>query len=69
MGRDGGEGGGDRLHWRVPGSTSSPTEVGSRRRAYRAFCNLECLVGFRQNRIYAHFNEGILAQFGQSAEK
>ena len=27
---------GDRLHWRVQGSTSSPTGIGSRRRSTKA---------------------------------
>ena len=31
--------------------------------------NLGCPVGLSQREICAHFNEGNLAQFGQSAEK
>ena len=40
---------GDRLHWRVPGSTSSQTTVGSRRRVFRVLWNLECPVGLSRN--------------------
>ena len=66
--RDGG-GGGGRLHWRVHGSTSSPTVVGSRRRVFRVLWNLEYPVGLSQKGICAHFSEGILAQFGRFAPK
>ena len=58
-----------RLHWRVQGSTSSPTGVGSRRGVFRVLWNLECRVGLRQKGICAHYNEGILAQFGRSVIK
>ena len=61
-----GGGGGDRLHWRVQVSTSSPTEVEG---CFDVLWNLECPVGLSQKReIGAHFNEGSLAQFGRSAE-
>ena len=33
----GGGGGGGRLHWRVQGSRSSPTGIGSRRRVYAVY--------------------------------
>ena len=48
---------------------SSPTGIGSRRRVFEVLCNLECPVGLSQREIYAHFNEGNLAQFRRSAEK
>ena len=35
---------GDRLHWRVQESTSSPTGVGSKRNVFEVLCNLECPV-------------------------
>ena len=50
----------DRLHWRIQGSTSSPTGINSRRRV---------VCGLSQREICAYFNEGNLAQFGRSAEK
>ena len=56
---------GDRLHWRVQGSTSSPTGIGSK----EVLWNLEYPVGLSQREICAHFNEGNLAQFRRSAEK
>ena len=49
--------------------TSSPTDVGSRQRVFRVLWNLECPVGLSQKGIRAHFNEGNLAQFGQSAKQ
>ena len=58
-----------RLHWRVLGSTISPTEVGSRRRVFRVLWDLECPIGLSQKVICTHFNEGILAQFGRSDKK
>ena len=48
---------GDCLHWRVQGSTGSPTGIGSR-------WNLECPVGLSQREIYAHFNEGKIKNCG-----
>ena len=60
---------GDCLHWWVPGSTSSLTGVVIRQRVFRVLCNLECSVGLSQKRICAHFNEGILLQFGWSVPK
>ena len=63
-----GGGGGRRLHWRVQGSTSSPTDVASRWRVFRVLCNVECPVGLSQKGICTFFNEGILAQFGRSAK-
>ena len=45
----------DRLHWRVQGSTSSPTEVGSRRRVFEVLWNLECPVGLSQKRNMCAF--------------
>ena len=60
---EGGGGGGSSL-----AGTSSPTEVGIRRRVFRVLWNLECPVGLSQKRKCAHFNEGILVQFGQSAK-
>ena len=59
---------GDRLHWRVQGSMSSPTGIGSRQRVVWGLWNLECPVGLSQREICAHFNEGNLVQFGWSAE-
>ena len=46
------QGGGDRLHWRVQGSTSSPTGVGSRRRVFAVLWKLECPVGLSQKKKY-----------------
>ena len=60
---------GNQLHWWVQGSTSSLTEVGSRQRVFRVLWNLECPVGLSQKGIYAHFNEGSLAQFRRSAKQ
>ena len=31
---------------------------------FRVLWNLECRIGLSQKGIYAHFNEGSLAQFG-----
>ena len=56
------------MHWRVQGSTSSPTVVGSRRRVFRVLWNLECPVGLSQKEICAHCSKGKLAQFGRSAK-
>ena len=56
------------LHWRVQGSTSSPTGIGSRWKVFEVLWNLECPIELSQREIYAHFNEGNLAQFGRSAE-
>ena len=53
---------GDRLHWRVQGSTSSPTGIGSRLRVFEVLWNLDCPVGLSQREICAHFNEGNLAE-------
>ena len=36
---------------------------------FEVLWNLECLVGFSQRDICAHFNERNLTQFGRSAEK
>ena len=62
---------GDRLHWRVQGSTSSPTRPESVAGGgwFEVLWNLECPVGLSQKERCAHFKEGNLAQFGQSAEK
>ena len=50
---------GERLHWRVQENTNSLTRVGSRQRVFEVLWNLE----------FVHFNEGNMAQFGQSSEK
>ena len=60
---------GDRLHWRVQGSTSSPMESVAGGGWFEVLWNLECPVGLSQKEICAHFNEGNLAQFRRSAEK
>ena len=39
---------GDRLHWRVQGSTSSPTGIGSRRGWFDVLWNLECPIELSQ---------------------
>ena len=60
---------GDHLHWRLQGSMSSLTGIGSRWRVFKVLWNLECPVGLSQREICVHFNEGNLAQFGWSAKK
>ena len=37
--------------------------------SFEVLWNVECPVGLSRREIYAHFNEGNLAQFGRSAEK
>ena len=61
-----GDNGGYRLHWRVQGSTSIPTVVGSRRGAGGGGGFME--FGLSQTEISAHFSEGNLAQFGRSTK-
>ena len=47
---------GDSLHWRVQGSTSSPTGIGSRRRVgFEVLWNWECHVGLSQKRNMCAF--------------
>ena len=64
----GGDKGGNHLHWRVQGSTSSPTMSVAGGGWFRVLWNLECAVGLSQKEICAHFSEGNLAQFGRSAK-
>ena len=57
---------GNRLHWRVQGSTSSPVAGGG---WLEVLWNLKYPVGLSQREICAHFNERNLMQFRRSAEK
>ena len=57
---------GDRLHWRVQGSTSSPTGIGGG--CFEVLWNLECPVGLSQREICAHFNEGNVVSFTKTKQ-